>query len=117
MFRIVIDGHPEGVGSIGYWNRDVPGETDSLECGFSVETAYQGQGIATRALLELIADARKQVATGRLWAYPRVENEPSNAICRKAGFRLDAQEDFEYPPGNWQTSNNWVIDLAEVPQA
>lgn len=116
MFRIVVDGHPEGVGSIGYWQRDIPGEEHSLECGFSVETAYQGRGIATRALLALIADARAQGHRGRLWAYPRVENVGSNAICQKAGFRLDAQEEFEYPPGNWQTSNNWVYELAEPPR-
>ncbi len=117
MFRIVIDGHPEGVGSIGYWQREIPGEENALECGFSVETAYQGRGIATSALLALIADARARGETGRLWAYPRVDNVGSNAICTKAGFRLDRQEEFEYPPGNWQTSNNWVYDLAEPPRA
>ncbi|GAA1757558.1 GNAT family N-acetyltransferase [Agromyces humatus] len=113
MFRIVIEGHPEGVGSIGYWRREIPGESNALECGFSVESAYQGRGIATRALLVLIADARARGETGRLWAYPRVDNVGSNAICGKAGFRLEGQEEFEYPPGNWQTSNNWVYDLAE----
>ena len=65
----------------------------------------------------LIDDARAQGHRGRLWAYPRVENVGSNAICQKTGFRLDAQEEFEYPPGNWQTSNNWVYELAEPPRA
>ena len=112
MFRIVTPEHPEGVGTIGYWEREFH-DVDSLECGWSVETAYQGGGIATDALLALIAFMRAEGETRPLWAFPRVDNPPSNAICRKAGFVLDGQEDFEYPPGNWETSNNWVLRLAD----
>lgn len=116
MFRIVTPEHPEGIGSIGYWQREFHGEP-VLECGWAVESAHQGHGYATEALLALIARARAEGETGTLWAYPHVVNEASNAICRKAGFRLDGQEDFEYPPGHWERSNNWVLDLAEAPLA
>jgi RimJ/RimL family protein N-acetyltransferase len=39
-------------------------------------------------------------------------NEASNAICRKLGFELLGEEDFEYPPGNPIRCNDWRLDLA-----
>jgi hypothetical protein len=39
------------------------------------------------------------------------ENEASNALCRKAGFTLIEQRDFEYPKGHWMTCNDWVLEL------
>lgn len=116
LFRIVTTAHPEGIGSIGYWRREFHGEA-VLECGWAVETAHQGRGYATVALLALIAAARAAGETGQLWAYPHVVNEASNAICRKAGFRLDGQEEFEYPPGHWERSNCWVLELGEAARA
>lgn len=42
-------------------------------------------------------------------AYPRVDNESSNAVCRKAGFILLGARDFEYPPGHTMRCNDWVL--------
>jgi hypothetical protein len=46
-------------------------------------------------------------------AFPSVSNAPSNAICRKLGFSLIEECEFEYPPGNWLTVNDWRLDLLE----
>ena len=46
-----------------------------------------------------------------LHAYPSVENAPSNAICRKLGFELMEECDFEFPPGNQLRCNDWRLDL------
>jgi RimJ/RimL family protein N-acetyltransferase len=44
-------------------------------------------------------------------AYPSVENAPSNAICRKLGFTLLGEHEFEYPPGQFMRCNDWRLDL------
>ena len=45
-------------------------------------------------------------------AYPSVDNAPSNAICRRLGFRLAGAVDVEYPPGTTMRCNDWRLDLA-----
>jgi RimJ/RimL family protein N-acetyltransferase len=107
MFRIVAPGHPEGVGSIGYWHHDVAGEP-AFETGWAVETAYQGRGFATAALRAVLADARTRDPGRAVYAFPRVANAASNAICRKAGFTLEGEAEFEYPKGVWEPSGIWV---------
>jgi RimJ/RimL family protein N-acetyltransferase len=107
MFRIVTPDHPEGVGTIGYWRHEHHGEP-TFETGWSVETAHQGRGIATAALTAVLADAVRRDPRRAVYAYPRVENAASNAICRKAGFTREGQEDFEHPKGTWKPSNVWV---------
>ena len=44
-------------------------------------------------------------------AFPSVDNGPSNAICRKAGFALQDEVDVEYPPGHPMRCNDWRLDL------
>lgn len=113
MFRIVTPDHPEGVGTIGYWRHEHHGEP-AFETGWSVETAHQGQGIATAALAAVLADAARRDPQLPVYAYPRLENAASNAICRKAGFTLEGQEEFEHPRGTWKLSNVWVRRPADA---
>jgi hypothetical protein len=40
-----------------------------------------------------------------------VHHDASNAVCRKAGFELVGECDFEYPPGNHIRSNDWRLAL------
>jgi RimJ/RimL family protein N-acetyltransferase len=110
MFRVVAGG--ETVGSIGYWEREWRGEK-VWETGWGVLPEFQGRGLATRAAVAVAAEAR---AAGRhrfLHAFPRVENPPSNAVCRRAGFTLLGPVELEYPKGSWMTSNDWRLDLTE----
>jgi RimJ/RimL family protein N-acetyltransferase len=107
MFRIVAPGHPEGVGTIGYWDHEHEG-VPAFETGWSVETAHQGRGFATAALAAVLADARARDVDRAVYAFPRVVNEASNAICRKAGFSLSGEAEFEYPKGTWAMSRVWV---------
>jgi len=44
-------------------------------------------------------------------AFPSVVNAASNFICKKVGFVLLNQVDFEYPPGRLMRSNDWQLDL------
>ena len=110
MFRIVLpDGEPAG--TVGYGERTWQGRA-VYEMGWQVLPAYQGRGIATAAARAGAAHAAAQRKHRYLHAFPSVDNPASNAICRKAGFRLGGECDFEYPVGHLMRSNDWVLDLA-----
>ena len=111
QFRIVIPGHPEGVGIVGYWRHEWQGEP-ALESGWSVEVEYRGQGIAPAAARALLDAARAAGETLPVHAYPRVDNAASNAVCRKAGFRLLGPLAFEVTRGRVLQTNDWVAELA-----
>jgi RimJ/RimL family protein N-acetyltransferase len=112
MFKIIDDETGEGVGSVGYWERTWHGE-QVYETGWFVTPAFQGRGIAAAATGQAIALARAEGKHRFLHAFPSVENEPSNAICRKVGFTLIGECEFEYPPGNRMRCNDWRLDLLE----
>ena len=115
QFRIVIPGHPDGVGVVGYWHHEWHGEP-ALESGWSVEAEYRGQGIAPASVIAMLEIARAAGETLPVHAYPRVDNPPSNAVCRKAGFTLLGEEDFEVRPGNVLHTNDWVVELVAPPR-
>jgi RimJ/RimL family protein N-acetyltransferase len=110
MFVIVLGPERADAGSIGYWQKEWQGQL-VWETGFSVLPEYQGQGIATRALAKLAGHAGRERKHRFLHAFPAVDNVPSNAICRKAGFTFQGQQDFEYPPGHPVHCNDWRLDL------
>jgi RimJ/RimL family protein N-acetyltransferase len=58
--------------------------------------------------VDLARVTRRQPA---LHAFPSVHNAPSNAICRKLGFELLGEVEFEYPKGHWAMSNDWRLAL------
>lgn len=108
QFKIVHDG--EGVGWVGFWELEWGGET-VYELGWAVLPEFQGRGFAGQATVRALELAR---ADGRLryaHACPSVDNAPSNAICRKAGFELRGQVETEYPPGSPLTVSDWWFDL------
>ena len=110
MFKIIDEASGEAVGSVGYWDR-IEGDEQVYETGWSVLVAFQGRGIAG-AGTALAIDAARAEGTHRLmYAYPSVDNPPSNAICRKLGFTLLEARAFEYPPGRPIQCNVWQLDL------
>lgn len=82
-----------------------------LESGWSVEEEYRGRGIAPAAVAAMLDYARTAGETLPVHAYPRVDNEASNAVCRKAGFTLVGELEFEIRPGLVLRTNDWVIEL------
>jgi RimJ/RimL family protein N-acetyltransferase len=110
QFKIVDDAAGEGVGWVGYWEREWLGE-QVYEIGWSVIPAFQGRGIAGAATQQAVEAARAEQQHRFLHAFPAVENGPSNAICRKLGFELLGPCDFEYPKGNLLRCNDWRRDL------
>ncbi|MEU8676885.1 GNAT family N-acetyltransferase [Streptomyces sp. NPDC048560] len=110
MFRIVLTDGGEDVGTIGFWERTWQGQ-EVYETGWAVFSGFHGLGIATAATEAVTAEARAEHKHRYLHAYPSVENGASNAVCRKAGFSLQGTCEFEYPPGNPLTTNDWRLDL------
>jgi RimJ/RimL family protein N-acetyltransferase len=110
MFKIVDQDTGEGAGSVGYWDRTWHGE-QVYEIGWAVIPAFQGRGIAAAATAQTIAMAMSEKMHRFVHAFPSVDNPPSNAICRKLGFTLIGECDFEYPPGSAMRCNDWRLDL------
>jgi RimJ/RimL family protein N-acetyltransferase len=113
MFKVVDSASGESVGSVGYWERESH-EGQVWETGWMVLPEHQGRGIATVATRQVIELCRAEDTHRYLYAYPSVDNAPSNAICRKLGFEIVDVEEFEYPPhsGNILRCNNWRLDLS-----
>jgi len=44
-------------------------------------------------------------------ACPSIDNSPSNAICRRLGFELMGDYEFEYPKGHFMRCNDWRFAL------
>ena len=116
MFVIVVGEGREPAGSIGYWEHEWQGET-VWETGWHVLPEFQGQGIATQATALIIRLAAAERRHRSLHAFPSIDNGPSNAVCRKAGFTLLGHHEFEYPTGHQMDCNDWAITLDEAEEA
>jgi RimJ/RimL family protein N-acetyltransferase len=112
QYKIVVEATGEPVGWVGYWERTWGGD-EIYEIGWSVLPAFQGRGFAGAATAQAIAEARADGKHRFLHAFPNVENAPSNAICRKLGFTLVEECEFEYPQGNVMRCNDWRLDLTD----
>jgi len=107
---IVPDGSDEGAGTVCLWDHpdDDIGEPIS-EIGWMVLPSRQGRGLATAATLALLERARAERRGGPIHAFPGVTNGASNAICRKAGFRLVGERSIDYL-GRSLRCNHWVLE-------
>ena len=110
MFKIVDPETGDAMGSVGYWEKDWRGGT-VYETGWSVLPEFQGRGVAVAGTRLVIDAASGEHRHRYLHAFPSVENAPSNAICRKLGFELLGEHDFEFPPGHWMRCNDWRLEL------
>lgn len=112
MFVIILESESVGIGSVGYWQREWQGQP-VWESGWRILPEYQGKGIATRALALIIERTRAEQQHRFIHAFPSIDNAASNAICKTAGFVLQNEIDFEYPPGTgrFMCSNDWRLDL------
>jgi RimJ/RimL family protein N-acetyltransferase len=110
LFKIVDEESGEGVGWVGYWPRTWR-DDEVYEIGWAVLPRFQGRGIAGMGTSQAIDRARAEQKHRFLHAFPSVENGPSNAICRKLGFTLVGEVEFEYPKGHFMRCNDWRLDL------
>jgi RimJ/RimL family protein N-acetyltransferase len=109
-FTIVPEPPGPAAGTIGIWDKELDGVTIH-ETGWMVLPAFQGRGIATRALELLIERARQASQFPSMHAFPPISNAPSNALCRKFQFTLLGERSFVYA-GRTLHCNHWMLDLA-----
>lgn len=112
MFKILLFPSLEVVGSVGYWDQSWQGES-IYEVGWSVLPAFQGRGIATEATAKAIAFINSEKKHDFIHAFPKINNPASNAVCRKLGFSLIEECDFEYPVGTIIRCNDWKLRVGD----
>ena len=110
VFAIVVGPERVAAGWVGYWEKEWRGH-HVWETGWSVLPEFQGRGVGTRATAAVVERARAEGKHQYIHAFPSVDNAPSNTICRKVGFALQEEVDFEYPPGHFMRCNDWRLDL------
>ena len=79
--------------------------------GWFVIPEYQGRGVASAATSLAIDRMRAERKHESVHAFPSIENDASNALCKKLGFTFVKEVDFEYPPGHYMRANDWRLDL------
>jgi RimJ/RimL family protein N-acetyltransferase len=112
QYKIIDRASGEAAGWVGYWDHEWRGEP-VFEIGWAVIPAFQGRGLAAAATAQAIELARREGTRRYLYAYPNVDNAASNAVCRRLGFTLLGETDYEYPKGHVMRCNDWRLDLAE----
>lgn len=111
VFKVVVGPDATPAGGVNFWDR-VWHDLAVYEMGWGILPEYQGKGLATRSVLLAIDKARATKRRRFIHAFPSLDNAPSNAICRKAGFTFIQAVDFEYPPGHIMRCNDWRLELA-----
>lgn len=107
--KIVPDGGDEPAGTIGIWPRQWQ-ESPDHEIGWTLLPAFWGRGIASEALRLILDQARSGGQFARIHAFPATGNGASNALCRKHGFELRGEHDFDYA-GRPLRCNHWLLEL------
>lgn len=105
-FTLVPSPGERAVGFLGLFGSEFRGEAIS-EVGWSVLPEHQGRGYASAGLALLLERAREDGRWGPIHAFPGTTNAPSNALCRKFGFRLLGEETVDYG-GRELRCNHWV---------
>jgi RimJ/RimL family protein N-acetyltransferase len=112
LFTILAGPSHAPAGNVGYWEGEWKGRP-GWEMGWFVLPEFQGRGVATAATRWIIDLVAKLETRRVVLAFPSVDNQPSNAICRKLGFTLTEQVTAEYPPGSQRLLhvNIWMLPL------
>jgi len=115
QFTILVGPSHAPAGNVGFWECEWKGQT-GWEMGWFVLPEFQGRGAATAATRLIIDLLTKLQGHQFVFAFPSVDNHPSNAICRKLGFTLTEQVTSEYPPGSKRSLhvNIWRFTLPGV---
>ena len=109
IFKAILEPEGDDVGSVSFWDRVWKGQV-VYEMGWGVVPEFQGRHVASAMVAQAIDIARETKRRSAVHAFPSVDNAPSNAICRRAGFTLFAEVPFEYQ-GHRMQSNDWSLSL------
>jgi RimJ/RimL family protein N-acetyltransferase len=108
----VIVPEPTGppAGAIGIWESSFADEPIH-EVGWMVLPEFQGRGVATEALRMIVERARSDQRYRRIHAFPGISNDPSNALCRRAGFTHVEEMEVRFRDRPLRV-NHWELDVS-----
>ncbi|MFB8146112.1 GNAT family N-acetyltransferase [Microbacterium sp. NPDC056003] len=86
MFRVEGDGVT--LGYAGWWEQEHEG-APAYEVGCVIEPAWQGRGVASAVLTEVVRRAVESGDGRPIVGYAHVGNKASHALCRRVGFELE----------------------------
>lgn len=84
-----------------------------LELGWVLHPAFQGRGIATEAIAEVVQWAFEELRPHRLNAHVDVRNTASGALCRRLGMRLEGTQLEDVWDDGWQSSELYGLLRSE----
>ncbi len=114
VFKVMLDEDShQAAGSVCIWEHVWRGEP-IREIGWMILPAFQGRGLASRAVLAILEKARTKRRWDVVHAFPATANAPSNAVCRKTGFTLIEECELEWD-GHTLRCNHWLLDLRSTP--
>ena len=85
MFRVDVDG--VAAGYAGWWEEAHEG-MPVYEVGCVIQPVWQGRGVASTVLTELVRRASATEDRRPIVGYANVDNAASNALCERVGFSL-----------------------------
>jgi RimJ/RimL family protein N-acetyltransferase len=110
VFKIVPDEEAgTAAGTVTMWEHSWNGRSIN-EIGWMVLPGFQGRGLGSEAVRAVLRKARAEARWDVVHAFPPVTNAPSNAMCRRMGFSMVEECDFEFR-GRILRCNHWQLDL------
>jgi RimJ/RimL family protein N-acetyltransferase len=106
---IVPEKGSSAAGTVSVWDHEWT-RRRITEIGWMVLPRFQGRGLATEAVAATLERVRASGRWDVLHAFPATSNAASNAICRKEGFSLVEECDYEFR-GRALRCNHWRLDL------
>jgi RimJ/RimL family protein N-acetyltransferase len=89
--RLFIDGDPETI--VGWGGFKGPPKRGTIELGYAIAPDHRGQGLATRAVRELVAEAHEAGEVRSVIAHTLPEHNASTRVLEKSGFAFDGEDE------------------------
>ena len=99
----------EAIGSVCIW--DIKSDEKVGELGYSLESAYRGNGYALEACKEVIDFTFSEMGINTIVAYPKVTNHPSIILVEKLGFECVGIKTLKMESG--EETEHYVFYLSQ----
>lgn len=107
--KVIPEGSAVAAGGVAVFPSTHDGES-IYEIGWMIMTEFQGRGLASEAVREVLERARAERRFGQIHAFPGVTNAASNRVCEKNGFTNRGECDVDFG-GRRLRCNHWRVEL------
>ena len=108
-WAITLKDHPALIGTIGFWNFDIPGET--IEIGYELLPQYQGMGLMGEAIKSAINYGFNEIKAEIITAFLSTDNLSSIKLLINNGFKIND----EIADNSHETADNVATYLLNKP--